>query len=92
MDTALDEAQEFVEQDPFLIHEIATYSFVEFMPLIMRSIRIITRRKAETIHLRRFSLVHVRMAPMTMYLQVLKKYTRESSCTKNGRFVMVNDF
>ncbi|WP_218013143.1 hypothetical protein [Sporolactobacillus terrae] len=35
MDTALDEAQEFVGQDPFLIHEIATYSFVEFMPLIM---------------------------------------------------------
>ncbi|MDF2791594.1 MAG: cyclohydrolase [Neobacillus sp.] len=32
MDTTLDEAQKIAQHDPFLVHEIANYSFVEFLP------------------------------------------------------------
>lgn len=32
MDTTLEEAQEIVKHDPFLVQEIANYSFIEFLP------------------------------------------------------------
>ncbi|MDF2859718.1 MAG: cyclohydrolase [Neobacillus sp.] len=32
MDATLEEAQEIAKHDPFLIHEVAEYSFIEFLP------------------------------------------------------------